>query len=76
MKEIISALDNLPWVIKIIFCLPALNVIWAIYRILKGAVESDPVKILIGILWIPLGATALWILDLVFVLAKKPLLFS
>ncbi|MBQ8196939.1 MAG: hypothetical protein IJZ73_02645 [Clostridia bacterium] len=76
MKEIISALDNLPWVIKIIFCLPALNVIWAIYRIIKGVVESDPVKILIGILWIPLGATALWILDLVFVLAKKPLLFS
>ena len=76
MKEIISALDNLPWVIKIIFCLPALNVIWAIYRIIKGVVESDPVKILIGILWIPLGASVLWILDLVFVLAKKPLLFS
>jgi hypothetical protein len=76
MKEVISALDNLPWIIKIIFCLPVINVVWAIYRILKGAVEGDPVRILIGVLWIPLGTTVLWILDLVFVLAKKPLLFS
>ena len=33
----VSAMDGLSKIVKIILCLPFLNIIWAIYRIVKGA---------------------------------------
>ena len=32
MKDVVKSFDNLPWLVKLLLCLPVLNIAWAIYR--------------------------------------------
>ncbi len=74
MKEYIKFFDNLPLLGKLLFCLPVLNLGWAIYRICKGVSNNDMLFIVVGILWIVLDV-AMWAVDLVTtVLFGKPIL--
>ena len=73
MKEFLSAIDNLPKIAKIILCLPVIDIIWAIYRIVKGIDTSNTVLIVVGILWIVFGSTITWVADLIgTILNDKP----
>ena len=73
MTELIKTIDNLPWIVKLILCIPALDIVWAIYRIIKGVATNNGLLILIGILWIVGGCTVTWIWDLVTtILFKHP----
>ena len=73
MKELVKAFDNLPWIVKLLFCLPGLNILWAIYRICKGATTNNVLMLVVGILWVIFGTVLLWIVDLVCVIIwKKP----
>ena len=36
MKDILKAFDNLPWIAKLVLCLRILDIVWAVYRIIKG----------------------------------------
>ena len=74
--EFIKAIDNLPKIIKIIFALPVFDIIWAIYRIVKGVINSNPINLVAGILWIFPGSTICWALDIVFLAIDKKPLFS
>ena len=65
MKDFIKAIDNLPWIVKLILCIPALDIVWAIYRIIKGLETKNTVMLIAGILWIFPGAAFLWIWDIV-----------
>ena len=77
MKECVKWFDNLPWIVKIIFALPGLDIVWAVYRIIKGGVQGKVGLIVAGILWIILGWALLWVIDLICVLIyKKPILFA
>lgn len=65
MKSYVKAIDGLSWILKLIFALPILDgIIYGIYRIAKG-------KVILGIIWIFVGATILWIIDLVSVILNK-----
>ncbi len=73
----VKAMDNLPLWVKIILALPGLDIIWAIYRIVKGAVQGKTGILLGGILWLLLGWAILWIIDIVSIcLAKKPMVLA
>ena len=72
----ISAMDDLPWIVKIILCIPALDIIWGIYRIVKGYTTKNGFMLLIGILWIIPGAPILWLIDIVCMILGKRLLFA
>lgn len=73
MKGIVKWFDEAPLWLKVIFALPGLDIIWAIYRIIKGAAYGKIGLILIGILWIVLGWAILWVIDIVSILvAKRP----
>ncbi len=74
--EFIKAFDNLPKIAKIIFALPFLNILWAIYRIVKGACTENSTMLIVGILWIVFGCTITWVLDLIFLLMDKQPLFT
>jgi len=77
MKNCVKWFDNLPWIVKLIFALPGLDLLWAIYRIVKGAAYGKIGTLIAGILWIVLGWAILWIIDLISVIvAKKPVLFA
>lgn len=73
MKDYVKAFDNLPWLVKLLFCLPGLNLLWAIYRICKGASTKNTAMLVVGILWLFVGTTVLWIVDFVCtIIWKKP----
>ena len=63
--------ENAPVWLKVIFALPGLDFIWAIFRIVKGVVKGKIGLVLIGILWLVLGWAILWIIDIVSILIKK-----
>ena len=64
-------MDDLPFIAKLIFCIPALDIIWAVYRIMKGITKQRLVQLIVGILWIVPGAAFLWLVDIVCVLLNK-----
>lgn len=68
MKEFIKTMDELPLVIKILLCIPALDVIWSIYKLIRS-IDSDNVGyIILGVLVIFPGAFFIWIIDLITVI--------
>ena len=78
MRDVVKFFDDLPWIAKIIFALPFLDwIAWGIYRVAKGVTKKDNLQIIIGIIWILVGWTILWVIDLVtIILYKKPTVFA
>ena len=71
----IAWFDDLPWIVKIIFCIPMLDVVWAVYRIVKGVTEGNVLLIVLGILWIIPGGAICWAVDLITtILFRRPIL--
>ena len=71
MKEFVKLIDELPWIVKIILCIPVLDIVWAIYRIVKALANKDSFNLIIGIIWV-IGACSLtWIFDLVTTILYK-----
>ena len=71
MKGMVKWFENCPVWLKVIFALPGLDIIWAIFRIVKGAAYGKVGLIVVGILWILLGWAILWIIDIVSIIIKK-----
>lgn len=71
MKDLLKMVDDLPWIVKIILCIPALDIVWAVYRIIKGIVKKDIVYIIAGIIWIVGALSITWIFDLVTTILYK-----
>ncbi|MBN2300651.1 MAG: hypothetical protein JXC31_05640 [Acholeplasmataceae bacterium] len=64
MKDIIKSFDNLPWIVKLILALPGIDIVWGIYRLIKGLDKNNGLLVLAGIIWIFTGWAILWIIDL------------
>ena len=77
MKGFVKWMDNAPLWLKLIFCLPVIDIIWAVYRIVKGAAYGKILTLIAGILWIILGSFILWLVDLICIIIwRKPMLFA
>lgn len=77
MKDIVKAFDDLSWIVKLILCLPVLNIAWAIYRICKGAETKNTLMLVVGVLWIVFGCVLLWVVDLVCtIIYKRPTILA
>jgi hypothetical protein len=63
--------ESAPLWLKVIFALPGLDFIWAIFRIVKGVTKGKIGLVLIGIAWLLLGWVILWVIDIVSILIKK-----
>jgi len=64
----VKAIDGLPWIVKLILALPFANVVYGIYRLVKGIAKNDIVLTIAGIIWIFAGWGILWIIDLITVI--------
>lgn len=71
MKDLIKAIDNLPLIVKIILCLPGIDIVWAIYRIVKGIEKKNTLLLIIGIIWLVAGTTITWVWDLITTILYK-----
>ena len=75
MKGFVKWMDSAPLWLKVIFALPALDIIWGVYRIVKGLAYGKVLTLVIGILWIIPGALFGWLIDIISILIiKKPIL--
>lgn len=68
MNDLIKTFDDLPLIVKVILCIPMLDIIWSIYKICRSVSKSNVLGIILGILTIFPGAFFIWIIDLVTVL--------
>lgn len=71
MKDLIKTIDELPFIVKVILCIPALDIVWAIYRIIKGIANKDNFMLVVGIIWVIGGFTITWIFDLITTILYK-----
>ena len=71
MKQFIKAIDNLPFILKLILCFPALDIVWSVYRLIKSLDKNNFIGVVIAILTIVPGAAFVWLIDFVCVLHIK-----
>jgi len=66
MKSYIKWLDQSSKLVKVLLALPFLDgIFWGLYRLFKGIVKNDGFAIIMGIIWIFVGAAILWIIDII-----------
>ncbi|MBO5789594.1 MAG: hypothetical protein J6V82_00760 [Clostridia bacterium] len=64
MKDLIKAIDNLPKWVKIILAIPALDIIWCVYRLLRSIDKKNTLGIVLAAVLIAFGFSFLWIIDI------------
>lgn len=70
MSNLIKTFDDLPLIVKVILCIPMLDIVWSIYKICRSIDKSNVLGIVLGILTIFPGAFFIWIIDLVTLLVS------
>ena len=70
MNEFIKQVNELPLVLKVILCIPVLDIFYSVCRVVNGVVKNDVLWIVLGALTVIPGAFFIWILDLIWVLLK------
>lgn len=68
MKDLIKQVNDLPLIVKLILCIPAVEIFYGVCRIVNGVVKNDVLWIVLAILTIFPGAFFMWILDVIWVL--------
>ncbi|MBE6674309.1 MAG: hypothetical protein E7596_04285 [Ruminococcaceae bacterium] len=71
MKELINAVDNLPWIVKILLCLPVVAIVWSVYRLIKSISVGNVLGIVLSIVLLVAGPSFFWIFDLICVILNK-----
>ena len=70
MNDLIKTFDDLPLWLKIIFALPGLDIIWAVYRVVRSFAAKNTLAIVLSIVLIIVGIPFLWLVDIIFILLK------
>ncbi len=68
MKELIDQVNGLPLIVKIILCIPCIEIFYGVCRIIQGINKNDVLWLVLGILTIIPGAFFMWIIDVIWVL--------
>ena len=68
--KFVKAMDDLPLIVKIILAIPALDIIWVIYRIVKSLAKGNMLGVILGIVLIIGGLPFLWLVDMIFIVLK------
>ena len=70
MKSFIKAVNRLPLIVKLLLCIPAIEIFYGICRIVNQASKGNVLLVIVAILTIIPGAAFMWLVDLVWVLLK------
>ena len=54
--------------VKILFCLPIIDIIWGVYRLLGAIMNKNVLHIVLAVLWIVFAGFVGWVLDLVCII--------
>ena len=69
MKNLIKAINELPWIVKLILCIPVLDIVWTVVRLCRSIVAGNVVGIVLAIVLI-FCAPFVWLIDLICVIVK------
>ena len=70
MKDAIKALENLSWIVKLILCIPMLDIVWTVYRLLRSLDAKNTAGIVVSIILF-FFAPFVWLIDLICVILNK-----
>ena len=70
MNDLLKSVDGLPLILKVILCIPCIDIFYCICRVVQGVVKNNGLWIVLGILTVFPGAFFMWLLDLIWVLWK------
>lgn len=70
LNELIKSFDNLPKIVKLILAIPALDIIWVIYRIVKSVRDNNMLGIILGVVLLFVGFPFLWLIDILCIIMK------
>ncbi len=75
MSQFVSAMDNMPKLVKVLLALPALDIVWVIYRICRSASKKSVLGIVLGVVLLIVGIPFLWLIDIITILASDKVLW-
>ena len=75
MKELIKAIDSLPLLVKVILAIPALDIVWWIYRLAKSLDKQNLIGIVLAIVLMIVGIPFMWLIDIISILLKGTVLW-
>ena len=61
MDSFIKWMDSQPQLVKALFCIPFVAIIWVIYRIVLSANAKDWLGVILGVLLVFVGIPFLWL---------------
>ena len=68
MSGFLKWMDERSRLVKILFCLPFVDILWGVYRLGGAIANKNILHIVLSVVWIIWGGFVGWILDLVFIL--------
>ena len=71
MKDFLKAIDELPDIVKLILCIPVLDIVWNIYRLVKSLDANNSTGIILSVVMLIVGIPFMWVVDLVCMLMYK-----
>ena len=75
MKSVVKFFDDLPLILKVIFALPALDILWAIYRLCRSIDKGNAVGIILAIIMLIVCPVLFWIIDIITLLINGKVLW-
>lgn len=68
MSQFIKWMDNRSRLVKILFCLPIIDIIWGVYRVLGAIKNKNWLHLVLAIIWLVIAGFVGWVLDLVCII--------
>lgn len=68
MNDLVKTVNNFPLLIKLLLCIPAVEIVYGVLRIINEASKKNWVMLVVAILTVFPGAAFMWLVDVVCVL--------
>ncbi|MDD4103790.1 MAG: hypothetical protein PHU89_02130 [Bacilli bacterium] len=65
MKSFVKWMDGLPLIVKIIFAIPLLDILWVLYRLARSVAGKKTLGTVLAVVLIIVGIPFLWLLDII-----------
>ena len=75
MNSIVKSFDSLPKIIKFIFALPVLDIIWAIYRLIRSIAKKSVTATVLAVIMLVVCPILFWIVDMITILLFNKVLW-
>ena len=71
MRDFIKTVNGWPLIVRLLFCIPVLNIFYGICRIINQLSKNkiDALYLVLAILTVVPGVAIMWLIDLIWIIA-------